>query len=292
MTRTLCIDLGGTNIRAGLLADNLAEAPSPLGNWPAPDGLHSFEQRITTLIAEQAVDSVGIAVPGLVLGTRCIWIPNLPYLDDVDLAEILPGIDLSLGNDAQFALLAEAVAGAAKGLTDAILLAIGTGIGSAVLSDGRIVRGHKGSAASFGWACGDPEDRGDTVHGWLERTISGTALDALATSIGLNDGAALIAAARAGDRGALGKLDGPSAALGAALAGAVALLGSQTVIVSGGVAEALDVIAPPALAVLRRQVPLHLRGVQLIKGALGPAASLIGSGIAARGHPLWTEPNA
>jgi glucokinase len=179
--------------------------------------------------------------------------------------------------------------GAARDLTDAILLAMGTGIGSAVLSDGRIARGHRGSAASFGWACADPEDRGDTVHGWLERVISGTALDRLAHGIGLSGGAALAAAARASKSEALALLDEPAAALGTALAGAVALLGSQAVIVSGGVAEALDVIGPTALDALRRHVPLHLRGVQVIRGLLGPTATLTGAGIAARGHALWTE---
>jgi glucokinase len=186
-------------------------------------------------------------------------------------------------------MLAEAAAGAASELTDAILLAIGTGIGSAVLSDGRIVRGYRGSATSFGWACAAPEDRGDAVHGWLERVISGTALDRLAQRIGLESGAALVAAARRGEETALAILDEPATALGTALAGAVALLGSQAIIISGGVAEALDVIAPTALDALRRQVPVHLRGVRLIRAALGPAATLTGAGIAARGHALWTE---
>ncbi len=291
MRRTLCIDLGGTNLRAGLAAGDDA-TPSALGSWPAPDGLHAFERRISALLREQAVDGIGIAVPGLVSGTRCDWIPNLPYLDGVDLAELFPGMALAVGNDAHFALLGEAAMGAAKDLSDAILLAIGTGIGSAVLADGRIVRGNRGAAASFGWACGDAGDRGDTTHGWLERLISGTALDRLAERSGLRDGAALIAAARAGERNAIEAIAAPSATLGALLAGPVALLGSQAIIVSGGVAEALDVIAPAALTVLRRQVPLHLRDVRMVRGALGPLASLTGAGIAARGHPLWTGVNA
>lgn len=288
MTATLCIDLGGTNLRAGLLA-GAGETPQPAGTWPAPAGLHAFEQRIAALIGEHAAARLGIAVPGLVSGTRCNWIPNLPYLDGIDLADLFPGTAIALGNDAQFALLTEAAMGAARDLSDAILLAMGTGIGSAVLADGRIVRGHRGAAASFGWACGDPADAGDAVHGWLERTISGRALDALAGGIGLAGGAALIAAARNGDGRARELLAKPAAALGAALAGPVALLGSQAVIISGGVAAALDVIAGPALAVLTRQVPLHLRGVRLIPGALASAASLTGAGLAARGHRLWAE---
>jgi glucokinase len=77
MTRTLCIDLGGTNIRAGLLAGDAA-APSPLGSWPAPSRLDALQQRIATLVEAQSADNMGIAVPGRASGTRCNWIPNLP----------------------------------------------------------------------------------------------------------------------------------------------------------------------------------------------------------------------
>jgi predicted NBD/HSP70 family sugar kinase len=106
-------------------------------------------------------------------------------------------------------------------------------VGLAVLADGRIVRGHRGAAASFGWACANPADIGDSAHGWLERHAAGPAFDAIARRAGLADGRALIAAARAGDHGARKGLQKPCAALGAALAGPVAMLGSQSVIVSG-----------------------------------------------------------
>ena len=85
---------------------------------------------------------------------------------------------IGIGNDAQIALLAEASAGAAKGMSDAILLSIGTGIGSAVLANGSIVAGSRGGACSFGWACADMDDPGEDRSGWLERVASGRALDA------------------------------------------------------------------------------------------------------------------
>ena len=114
-----------------------------------------------SLIDAHGVSRVGVAVPGLASGSVCGWVPNLPYLDGLDLARMFPGVTVALGNDAQLALLAEAALGAARGASDVILLAIGTGIGSAVLADGRIVRGRGGAAASFGWACADPSDPGD-----------------------------------------------------------------------------------------------------------------------------------
>ena len=284
---TLCVDLGGTRLRAALLS--AAGEAEPLGDWPAPADMEAFRRRVAGLADEHGASRIGVAVPGLASGAVCVWAPNLPYLDGVDLARIFPGVTVALGNDAQLALLAEAALGAARNASDVILLAIGTGIGSAVLADGRIVRGASGAAASFGWACGDPADPGDPNLGWLERNASGTALDAIARRAGLTDARALIAAARAGDLAALKALEKPCAALGAAIAGAVALLGSQSVIVSGGVAEGIDALAPLILPVLRRHLPPHLRDVTLAPAEFGARASLIGAGLAAHGHPLWAE---
>ena len=249
MTAALCIDLGGTNLRAALAGSRTRRAAA---NWAT--GLRPRISKVSAVasrtdrgarrIARRRRDSrpsrrlrrhLG-AEPALSRRTR----PSL----------LFPDVTVALGNDAQLALLAEAALGAAQNAANVILLAIGTGIGSAVLSDGRIVHGARGAAASFGWACADPDDPGDDVLGWLERTASGSALDAVARSVGLANGRALIAAARAGNSRALDALKKPSAALGATLAGTAALLGSRSVIVSGGVAEGMDVLAPLMLPVL------------------------------------------
>lgn len=289
MSTVLCFDLGGTNLRAGLATGEDMNEPTSLGRWPAPRDLAEFRGRISGLIDEHHAARIGIAIPGLASGTRSVWVPNLPYLDGVDLATLFPQLSVALGNDAQMALLAEAECGAAHAFSDVILLAIGTGIGSAVLADRRIVRGYSGAAASFGWAAASTDDPGDDTHGWLERMASGRAMDACARQAGLADGAALVALARTGDERASEYLSPPAVALGTALAGAVALLGSQAVVVSGGVADSLDVLAPPILAAMQRNLPPHLRGVQLMAGAFGSRASLIGAAIAARRSQLWEE---
>jgi glucokinase len=219
----------------------------------------------------------------------CTWIPNLPFLDGVDLAKLFPRLRIALGNDAQLSLLAEASAGAAKEVRNAILLAIGTGIGSAVLADGRILRGEGGAAASFGWACADPTDAGDAAHGWLERVASGRALDRIAAERGLAYGPALVALARRGEPGALAALAPPMRALGTALAGAVALTGARLVVFAGGVAESIDVFRPLVLPALVRQLPPHLRDVRLAAGNFGPRAALMGAALAVQRHPAWRE---
>ena len=283
----LCVDLGGTRLRAALLS--AAGEAELVGDWPAPADLEAFRRRVGSLIDAHGVSNIGVAVPGLASGSVCRWAPNLPYLDGLDLAAMFSGVTVALGNDARLALLAEAALGAARNASDVILLAIGTGIGSAVLADGRIVHGRDGAAASFGWACADPSDSGDRTLGWLERNASGTALDAIARRGGWTDARALIAAARGGDDGAREALSKPCAALGAAIAGAVALLGARSVIVSGGVAEAMDVLAPLILPVLTRHLPQHLNDVTLAPAEFGARATLIGAGLAAYGHPLWAR---
>lgn len=291
MSRALCIDVGGTNLRAGLSSADNPARPAALGAWPAPASLDAFFARIAGLLDEHKVSRLGIAIPGLADGPVCVWVPNLPYLDRVDLRELFPGVEIALGNDAQLAMLAESVDGNAHDVTDAVLLAIGTGIGSAVLADGRIVRGAGGAATSYGWACADLADAGSDAHGWLERHAAGRALDGIAASLGLADGAALIAASRRGDAAALDLLRGPAEALGVAAAGAVALLGSRAVVIAGGVANSLDVLAPLAEPAMRRQLPPHLRAVRLIAAKFGSEASIVGASVAAHGHPFWVERN-
>ncbi|WP_217578225.1 ROK family protein [Mesorhizobium sp. GbtcB19] len=288
MTRVLAIDLGGTNLRAAIHIGNVAALAQQVREL-APDNLPAFVARVGALAAMGNAKALGLAVPGLVEGSVCRWIPNLPWLDGVDIAALFPDMSVAVGNDAQIALLAEAAEGAAKDVSDAILLAIGTGIGSAVLANGRIVAGAHGGACSFGWACADIKDHGEERSGWLERVASGRALDALAGQIGLADSRQLIAAAKAGDLAAQTLLEVPARQLGTALAGAVGLLDPGVILVSGGLADALEVIAPPLLVALRRQLPPHLRGIELKPGEFGSRAGLVGAALAGQAGNGWRQ---
>jgi len=284
----LAFDIGGTNLRAALAAGPVTTDTLPrlLQQAPAPADIAAFCAMIGALIAQHRPQAIGFSIPGLVRGTVCDWVPNLLWLDGADLASLFPGQPVHLANDAHMAMLAEVAAGAARDAGAAILLAIGTGIGSALAMGGRVMRG---GATSFGWACADMAASGAPTDGWLERQASGRALDHAARGIGLADGPALIAAARAGNPAAAQALHPAIAALGTALAGAVALTGADRIVVSGGVARALDVIGPPILTRLRAHLPPHLKAVTLTPCAFGPDASLAGAAIAAMGHPAWKD---
>jgi glucokinase len=288
MTGTiLAVDLGGTRYRAGTATTSDPAAVQPIGEWPAPLTRDTFVEMVASQLAEHGATHLGIGVPGLARDTTCRWVPNLPYLDGLDLAETFPSIAIGLGNDAQLSLLAEASAGAARGLSDAILLAIGTGIGSAVLSGGSIVAGSSGGACSFGWAAADLTDPGEDRSGWLERHASGRALDAAARSIGLDNGTTLVNAARSGSAAASAALAPPMRALGTALAGAIALLDPEAIILAGGVAASLDVLAPLIVEPLRRQLPPHLRGIALKPAQFGPGAGIVGAAFAGARGASW-----
>lgn len=290
------VDLGGTRFRAAMAVSDLAMPVTGnmtrLFDRPAPATLGELGAALDAALVSAAthgtVSALGITVPGLVADTTCRWVPNLPFLDGIDLAAITSRV-VAVGNDAHLALLAETTDGAAAGREDAILLAIGTGIGSAVLAGGHIQRGAAGAACSFGWACADVGDVGDDRRGWLERHAAGPVLDALgATMTPPVDGAGLVAAAARGDAAASGALRSVAIALGTSLAAAVALLDPGVVIISGGVADAFEVLASPLRDAMKRQLPPHLRETEIRRGQLGPRAGLAGAIIAARGSDLWT----
>ena len=265
----LAIDLGGTRYRAGRASTDAPANVEPLAEAAAPVDRDDFLALLGRQLAAIGATRLGIGVPGLATGTTCDWVPNLGWLDGLDLAAAFPGVGVGLGNDAQLGLLAEARAGAAQGLSDALLLAIGTGIGSAVLAGGRIVAGHHGGACSFGWAAADLADPGEDRSGWLERHASGRALDAAARRIGLADGFALVAAARTGDEAAIAALTPPMTALGTALAGAVALStrGDHPRRRRRRARRARPLIRPA----LDRHLPPHLRGIACVPAASGRA---------------------
>lgn len=287
MSTVLAIDLGGTRCRIGL-----ADSVDPAGvrlveNVAAPQSRADFLDLVRALLTKHNARALGLGIPGLAQSTVCRWVPNLPYLDGLDLAQALPDISIGLGNDAQLSLLGEVRGGAAKGLSDAVLLAIGTGIGSAVLASGTIIAGHAGGACSFGWATADLADPGDDVSGWLERQSAGRALDRLAQALGLTKGHDLIAAARSGDPAALALLARPMDALGTAIGSAVALLDPSAIIIAGGVAEAFDVIEPMLRKAVDRRLPPHLRGVALVTAQHGAKAGLVGAACAGALGPNW-----
>jgi predicted NBD/HSP70 family sugar kinase len=239
--------------------------------------VEALAEAVDRLCAGGRPASVAVGLPGQVAGDRVVWIPNLRFLDGSPLAALLAerlGAPCLLSNDAQATLVAEGREGAARGYPDALLLAVGTGIGGAVQVDGRVVPGARGCAGSFGWL---PLAGGvrDDDHGEWETAASGRSLEALGAPWGSVQ--ELLAAARAGDRQAGETVDGHARLLGRGAAALASVFDPGVVVFAGGLVQAFDLLEKPMRAAMAEYGSPAGRTVPIVPAALGSAAGVIGT---------------
>lgn len=161
---TIAIDLGGTIIKAGLLDDNhlLASFSEDASSGTGlKNNLPVIEKLIFRLLAEQQLTvknlmGIGFSFPGLVdsaqnqvLSTNKKY-DDAPNLDLTQWAKKTWGLPLFLENDARMALLGEWQHGAGKGFENIVMVTLGTGIGSAVLIEGKLLKGKHFQAGNLG----------------------------------------------------------------------------------------------------------------------------------------------
>ena len=143
------IDLGGTNIAAGVVDESqriVAEASVPTGAERAPVAVVADICRAAELAMEKAgitaahCSSIGIGSPGTCDSSRGVVVRayNLGWFDVpvCDMVTQRLGLPCRLSNDANCAALAETVAGAAVGCRSMVLITLGTGVGSGIMADG------------------------------------------------------------------------------------------------------------------------------------------------------------
>src|SRR5690606_35306138 len=88
MSAILALDLGGTRLRAGLAAGGEPASVTTLGKWEAPQGREGFRAIVGRLVTGHRGERLGRSIPGLAGGTTCVWVPNLPWLEGVDVAAL------------------------------------------------------------------------------------------------------------------------------------------------------------------------------------------------------------
>lgn len=150
----LCIDFGGSEIKLGVLdqGEPLRTATVPVG----PGDLEAAAAAASGLAAGLAPAAVGIAVPGIVdraAGRMVKAHDKHPRLDGLDLvawSRASFGLPAVIENDARAALVGETANGSAAGARDAVLMALGTGIGTAAIIDGTLLRGAHDHAGVLG----------------------------------------------------------------------------------------------------------------------------------------------
>ncbi|MFF2087554.1 ROK family protein [Nocardia sp. NPDC058176] len=181
---TVGIDVGGTNIRASVV-DAEGEVLDTV-QAPTPHSARALEDAIDRSVRELArrhpIAAVGLAVAGFISEDRStvLFAPHLPW-QKAPVAQRLGarlGLPVILEHDANAAGWAEYRFGAAAGGHTVVLVAIGTGIGAALLIDGRLYRGSHGIAPELGHLQVVPGGRACPCgkRGCWERYCSGTAL--------------------------------------------------------------------------------------------------------------------
>jgi glucokinase len=284
--RRLGLDLGGTNIKRVLLEDDrITERDSQPTR--SEDGIAAVLDRLAALAREAGdVDSVGIALPGLVDAEgRGVLLPNL-HGDWVGqpiagpLREAL-GRPVRLLNDGHAFALAEARIGAARGAADVLCIVCGTGIGGGLVIGGRLHLGIEDRAGEVGHhtVVEDGALCGCGNRGCLELFAGARAIAAAAGETSFDR---VVAAARSGDERALEALRRAGAYIGIAIANLTIFLTPQRVVVGGGVAEAGDLLLDPIRQEVERRTgrvaPLH--AIEIVRATLGADAGAVGAALA------------
>lgn len=157
------IDLGGTNTKIGLLDENgnlifktTIKTMSELGSDETVKRICDVlkNEMANYDISKDDLHAVGLGIPGPVVNKRMIkFFSNLPWGENLDLASVFEKhLDKKtfLDNDVNVITLGEAWVGSAKNYSNIVGIAIGTGIGGAVVVDGKIVSGKLGAAGEIG----------------------------------------------------------------------------------------------------------------------------------------------
>jgi glucokinase len=158
----LAIDLGGTKLAMALFSKEgviLRETQLLLGNRQGSEVSRLIIEQIETFLDLQekdAITSIGICVPGICYpNTGTVWVPNIPGWEAYPLFQeikaVTGNLPVVMDNDRACYILGEVWKGNAKNCRDAIFLAVGTGIGAGILTNGIVLRGTDDTAGAIGW---------------------------------------------------------------------------------------------------------------------------------------------
>ncbi len=277
MKHVLAVDLGGTKTAISLVDEK--------GNITAKRRLpaaHTFEATVEQIAAHgpEGAEAVGVIVPGIYdprAGT--VWAPNLWGDEFLPLRAALEqrlGLPIAIGSDRTGSVLAEQWLGAARGMSDVVFVAIGTGIGVGVVAGGRPIEGAHGIAGAAGWmVVGGPWKPEYLATGGWETEAAGPAV---ARRAGMESAEAVVTAARAGDERALAALRETADYLALGIAGLISILDPEMVTLGGGLMQASDLMLERIRAqALRWTQPIAAKCVRIEATVLGADAGLLGA---------------
>ncbi|BAU29208.1 glucokinase [Aneurinibacillus soli] len=306
----VCYDIGGTNIKAGLVEPNgvvraRVSVPTPVNSRPDEflQLLADVRTRlcINSKIAISAITAVGLGIPGFLdmESGKVRQAVNLGWRDEpiVELARQKLGDPVYILNDANAAALGEAWRGAGQNIPDLLCVTLGTGVGGGTITNGKIVSGHLNFAGEIGHMCVRPDGGrvcGCGAVGCLETEASATALGMYGTEAASSGVSPMLVhvmresgritaydvvqAAKEGDLQAKIIIERMAYYLGYGLANAYTVTAPARIVIGGGVAAAGRVLFDPLTHFFDRFIfSKEVRGQELIVPAfLGNDAGIIG----------------
>ncbi|MCU4176743.1 ROK family protein [Carboxylicivirga sp. N1Y90] len=312
------IDIGGTNTVIGVVDKNgeiLAEATTPtLTNTDIKNYLDALTSKINETVFEIKEDievkGIGIGAPSSNYYTgEIVGASNLGWGEVVPFVKLLreyydyPAIVLT--NDANSAAVGEMMYGGAKGMNDFLMLTLGTGVGSGVVANGKLVLGHDGFAGELGHVITDSDGRecGCGRNGCLETYASATGICRTVSELiastkipsSLRDVPAgnftskmVFDAAEKSDELALMAFELTGKMLGKAISDFVAFSSPEAVFLFGGLALAGDYIFKPTKKYMEENMCfLYANKVKLLPSELdGAKIAVLGASAV-----VWSELN-
>lgn len=312
-TFAIGLDIGGTNARAAAVDPEgriLAVHKQPLTDRSpeaAAESLAACVRQVLLSLNSSVLDAqgFGLAFAGQLDSKteRVIVAPNLGWRD-VDFLRLLShavGAPVRMGNDLAVAALGEAKAGAARGFQDAILVFVGSGIGSGLIVNGKLYRGARGVGGELGHIKVRPGGRlcGCGERGCLEAyaggvNLSNRAAEAIAegrptslaaiTPAGLRPTGAMIdRAADEGDALSIELRNDAATLVGVAAANLITELNPDVLILGGGVLMGSSTMRRMVEEVIRQNAGrAQLATCAIVDPALGDDAGVIGAAFLAR----------
>lgn len=310
------IDLGGTNIKAGVVDD----AFRIIGRAKAKTGIPRPAEEVMDAMAECAkaaaadagvpweqIRQVGIGVPGTANEeTGVVEYANNLLFENVPMREYLqkrPHKEIDITNDANAAALGEVLAGAARGASNAVAVTLGTGVGGGIIIDGRLFTGFHYGGAELGHMGIVLGGRKCTCgrRGCLEAYASATGLirstkeameafpDSLMWELARENGGnvsgrtAFLAAGR-GDAAARAVVNDYIQHLGYGLASIINILAPEILVIGGGVSNEGENLLRPLVECVRPQLYIRTpeKQTRIALATLGNDAGLIGAAFLSR----------
>lgn len=269
------IDIGGTGTKFGIVDRNgnvlFSGSLSTRGHGPVESFIDELYNQLGVLIEKAGgsgrMRGIGVGAPnGNFYSGTVEYAPNLPWKGIIPLAKLIQNkfqLQTILTNDANAAAIGEMMYGAAKGMKDFIMITLGTGVGSGIVANGKLIYGHDGFAGELGHTIIIPEGRmhdGTGKKGSLESYASATgvmltALEMLEKNSDESllrgvpkeqlDSRKVYDAAIQGDKLAKDIFDFTGGILGMALANFVMFSSPEAIILFGGLTKAGDLILKP-----------------------------------------------